>query len=151
RRYLPRISEDADLADDFVAIGTPVFFVNGRRVQPTNDLGKLRTAVGDEIANVEKLIASGTPPGQIYDSIILHGRGSAPLEIRHAKFSTFNGAGRGRGAVVLLEYCDYTQILCRLAQPTIDQLLAAHRDELAVAWVDLPDPTNDVARSAALT
>jgi protein-disulfide isomerase len=149
RRYLDQISQDADLADDFLAVGTPSFFVNGRRVQPTNDLDKLRAVVKEEIAHGQKLAASGTPAASVYDTITSAGRGRAPLEVRRIQFPTFSAPGRGKGSVVVAEVCNYTSFMCRLAQPMMDKLFAAHADQLSLVWVDLPDE-NDTSRDASL-
>jgi protein-disulfide isomerase len=150
RRYLEQISRDAELADDIVAVGTPSFFVNGRRVQPTNDLDKVRAVVKEEIDHAAKLVASGTPPASVYDAITSSGHGGMPLDVRMLRFRSFAAPGRGHGSVMLAEVCNYTHFMCRLAQPTLDKLFAAHPDQLALVWLDLPQKDDEVSRNASV-
>jgi Na+/H+ antiporter NhaA len=49
RRHAPRVDRDLASADDSGAVGTPTFFVNGRRYQGTSDLEPLRGAVEREL------------------------------------------------------------------------------------------------------
>ncbi len=152
RTHLADITRDADLADDFGVTGTPGFFVNGRRVMASPDLATLRRVVKEELDHAGQLRTDGIPKGAIYDRIVSAGRGGLPLEIRKLRGMRTHSPARGSShpSVVLIEVCGFTDLVCRLVDPTVDRLLAEHKDELGTVWLDFPDPQKDAAQAAAI-
>jgi serine/threonine protein kinase/predicted DsbA family dithiol-disulfide isomerase len=151
RRHAEAIERDADLADDFAAIGTPYFFVNGRRIAAAASLDLLRAAVRQELSKVAELERSGVPRAKIYDHLTANGRGGLPYETR--KLERYSTLLPGRGAsermdAAMIQFCDYTHFMCRLVDPLVDELLERFEGRLGVTWVDTP--RDDLARMAAL-
>jgi protein-disulfide isomerase len=150
RRHADLVAQDADLADDFEAVGTPYFFVNGRRVRATPNLDKLRSFVQDEILRVGKLVEAGEPRQGLYERLVSGGRGALPLQTK--TFRQVHSAVPGRGAelasVFLLEFCDFSSFLCRLVDPTVDQLLKKFPNELGAMWIDVPSGSLEAHRAA---
>jgi protein-disulfide isomerase len=150
RRHADLVAQDADLADDFEAVGTPYFFVNGRRVHATPGLDKLRAFVQNELARVEKLVESGEARQGLYDRLVGGGRGALPLQMK--AFAHVHSTVPGRGAdlprVFLVEFCDFSSFLCRLVDPTVDQLLRKFPDELGAMWIDVPNGSEEARRAA---
>jgi serine/threonine protein kinase/predicted DsbA family dithiol-disulfide isomerase len=150
RRHADLVAQDADLADDFEVVGTPYFFVNGRRVRATPKLDKLRSFVQDEILRVGKLVEAGEPRQGLYERLVSGGRGALPLQTK--TFRHVHSAVPGRGAelasVFLLEFCDFSNFLCRLVDPTVDQLLKKFPNELGAMWIDVPNGSQEAHRAA---
>jgi protein-disulfide isomerase/tRNA A-37 threonylcarbamoyl transferase component Bud32 len=152
REHLEVIERDADLADDFAALGTPYFFVNGRRIAATMSLDQLRTAIDQELEKTAALEKQGVPRAAIYDQITAAGRGALPFETRKLDwYSPLLPTRGGREGMVaaLVEFCDYTHFMCRLVEPTIDELLRDFDGKLVVSWTDVPRE-GELGRMAAL-
>jgi predicted DsbA family dithiol-disulfide isomerase len=62
-----QVDEDVATAEKAGVTGTPAFFVNGRSLRGARPYEDFETAVKDEIAEADKLIAAGTPLDQVYD------------------------------------------------------------------------------------
>ncbi len=152
RSYAELITADADVADDFGLHETPTFFVNGRRVAATPTLDKLRAAIDAELARLQPLLAQGTPPDKIYERVMQQARGGVPLEIKAFAVSTVASPSRGapKSAVTLIQFCEFENFLCKLVDPTVDELLQKFPDELGAIWVDVPNPASEPSRRASL-
>jgi len=152
RRHAKTIERDADLADDLVALGTPYFFVNGRRIPATLSLDRLKNAIEQELASTKTLLAKpGVTRANAYEHITSTGRGPLPLETRKLDwYSTrFPGTGSDGVRVMLIEFCDYTHFMCRLVEPTIQELLSQFKGDLGFVWADVP-ADGEVPRLAAV-
>jgi protein-disulfide isomerase len=150
RPYTEQIAVDAELADDLKTIGTPYFFVNGRRVVASASLDKVRAIVKEELAKTDKLIASGVPRGKIYDHLMEHAQGAQPLEIKVYDFASATIPTRGQGGVMLVEFCDYKNFLCKLVDPMVDELLKKFQQDIGVSWVEPDHYVSDESRKAAI-
>src|SRR6185503_20120989 len=95
RSYAAAIAADAEIADDFMVVGTPYFFVNGRRAQVTPTLDKVRSAVDEALKQAESDFAKGVPRDGYYERTIASGRGGLPLEIKKFPMLTVNAPTRG--------------------------------------------------------
>ncbi len=152
RSYAQSIAADADLADDVATFGTPYFFVNGRRVQATPTLDKLRAAVEEEIKKSEALVSKGVERKDIYAKILDSGRGGMPLEIRNFPMMAVTAPTRGasKSAVALVEFCDFENFLCKLVDGTVDDLSHTFPDQLGAIWIDVPNVSSADSRRASL-
>ena len=63
------IAADRDLAAELGVIGTPTFFVNGRRLLGAQPIEKFRAVVDEELARAAALVKAGTPPGRVYEKL----------------------------------------------------------------------------------
>jgi protein-disulfide isomerase len=155
RSHLAAINQDAYLADDFAVIGTPTFFVNGRRIQPTDSLDTLRAAVKQELDKTEALVKSGIAPEHLYDHLLAEARGPLPFETRRFQGSARTPSwGGSTPQVHMIEFCTYASsdakaFLCRLVDPTIQEILAEGKEKLRLTWVDVPEE-DELSRTASL-
>lgn len=65
-----QIAADQRLAREVSAEGTPVFFINGRRVQGAQPYEKLATIIEEEIRHADKLMARGVALSDVYTTIL---------------------------------------------------------------------------------
>ncbi|HVY29376.1 MAG TPA: thioredoxin domain-containing protein [Polyangiaceae bacterium] len=150
RPYTEQIATDADLADDLKTVGTPYFFVNGRRVVASGSLAKVRAIVKEELAKTEKLVESGVPRDKIYEHLMESARGAQPLELKVYDFASATIPTRGQGLVMMVEFCDYKNFLCKLVDPLVDELLKKFPQDMGVAWVEPDHYVSDESRKAAI-
>jgi protein-disulfide isomerase len=150
RRYSEQIAGDAELADDLKTVGTPYFFVNGRRIVASASLDKVRAMVKEELAKTEQLMESGVPRGQVYEHLMAGARGAQPLEIKTYDFVSATIPSRGQGGSMLVEFCDYKNFLCKLVDPLVDELLHKFPQDLGVSWVEPDHYVSEESRRAAM-
>ncbi|MBI4700336.1 MAG: thioredoxin domain-containing protein [Deltaproteobacteria bacterium] len=70
RKHAARIETDTKLAEAVGAMGTPTFFINGRRLvgaRPYEDFSRL---VDEEIEHARQLLGRGVPSTKLYDEIL---------------------------------------------------------------------------------
>ena len=60
-KHRAELEADRQLSDDLQAVGTPYFFINGRRLVGAHPLEKFKSIVDEELARAEALIKGGVP------------------------------------------------------------------------------------------
>ncbi len=75
--YKGRIDADLALARQIGVQGTPNFYLNGRNIQGAQPFEEFKKVIDEEIANADKILAKGTPIGQLY-ATFMQGAKSAP-------------------------------------------------------------------------
>jgi protein-disulfide isomerase len=67
RSHAPEIATDQSEAADVQAVGTPFFFVNGRRLAGAQPLEKFEAVIDEEMTRARAALAAGTPQASLYD------------------------------------------------------------------------------------
>jgi protein-disulfide isomerase len=152
RSYAAPIAADAEIADDFMAVGTPYFFVNGRRAMVSPTLDQLRLVVEEELKRADDALGKGAAAAGYYERTIGAGRGGLPLEIKNFPMTTISAPARGspKAAVTLLEFCEFKNYLCKLVDGTVDELSKTFPEQIAVIWVDIPNQSSEESQRASL-
>jgi protein-disulfide isomerase len=70
RVYKVRVEQDLAVAAQIGVRGTPTFYINGRLLSGAQPLEAFQEIIDDEIVIAEKLLASGTPPDKLYDTLV---------------------------------------------------------------------------------
>jgi protein-disulfide isomerase len=119
--------------------GTPLFFVNGRRVDMED---QLEAVVAEALVEARQLMASGVAPGRLYEVLQKSARaeGDPPARI------TLPPSGRrpSRGsksprAVEVHEFCDLSLARCSWIEPGLRKTLERYGDEVRLVWWDISD------------
>ncbi|MDC0743822.1 thioredoxin domain-containing protein [Polyangium mundeleinium] len=150
--HAARIERDLDLADDFKVMGTPHFFVNGRRLIGAQPREAFEALIDEEIKKAEKLIAAGTPAANIYDALQKDAKGPEPVERILAPAPTKDHPAKGApaGAAVTIQmFADFQCPFSKRAQPVIDELIAAFPGKVRVVWRHFPLSFHKHAQLAA--
>jgi protein-disulfide isomerase len=151
KTYAKVIDDDAGLADDVQASGTPHFFVNGRRIVGAQPYEKLKALVDAEMTKAESLVRSGVARTAIYDTIIKDGKVAPDPEKKAVAASAgpapFRGAANAK--VIIQEFSDFQCPFCSRAEPVIDEVLKAYPGKVKVVWRNLPLPMHADAQLAA--
>jgi protein-disulfide isomerase len=72
------LAADKKLADSLGVNGTPAFFVNGRYVSGARGYDLLESLVQEELAEAKQMVANGTAPSKVYETIIADGKTKLP-------------------------------------------------------------------------
>ncbi|WP_170229902.1 thioredoxin domain-containing protein [Polyangium fumosum] len=150
--HAARIERDMDLAEDFKVMGTPHFFINGRRLIGAQRREQFEAIIDEEITKAGKLLASGTPAANIYDALLKDAKSPAPVERILAPAPTKDQPGKGApaGAAVTVQmFADFQCPFSKRVQADIDQLLAAFPGKIRVVWRHLPLSFHKQAQLAA--
>jgi protein-disulfide isomerase len=145
RTHGAAIQDDADLAEDLEANGTPHFFVNGRRLVGAQPREKLEAIIDEELKHAQALVAGGTRAEAVYDAIVGGGK-TAPEPERKTIPAALAGAldrdpSRGGGAaarVTVHEWGDFQCPFCARVESTLDQLTREYGGRIRIVWHDQP-------------
>ncbi len=149
------IEEDIDLADDVEANGTPHFFINGRRLVGAQPKEKFEALIDEEIAKAKALVAAGTKPEAVYETVVRDGIGAEEPEKKAVPAAltgpTTRAPARGNPAarVTVHEWSDFQCPFCKRVEPTLDRLMLEYGTRVRLVWHDLPLPMHPDAPLAA--
>jgi protein-disulfide isomerase len=151
KAFQKAIDDDASLADDVKASGTPHFFINGHRLVGAQPYDKLKAVVDAELVKAEGLVRGGVAKSALYETIIKDGKSAPDPERKSVAAgsgsSPFRGAANAK--VVIQEFSDFQCPFCSRAEPTIDELLKAYPGKVKVVWRNMPLPFHPNAVPAA--
>ena len=153
KTFAKAVDADVILADDVNAVGTPHFFVNGKRLVGAQSFEKFKSVIDAELASATALVRSGVSPAAIYETIIKDGKTMAGAEPERKVVaagpatSPFRGAANAK--VVIQEFSDFQCPFCSRVEPTIDQLLKDYPGKVKVVWRNMPLPFHQDAPLAA--
>lgn len=151
KRYKKTIEDDADLANDVEARGTPAFFINGRKLSGAQGVEKFRAIIDAELAKAEAKVAAGTRPLLVYGEIIKNGRSGSPFEVKTAAAPTKANPVRGsaKAPVTIQMWSDFQCPFCSRVNATLVEVEKAYGWKVRVVWRNLPLPFHRDARLAA--
>ena len=135
------IEEDADLAEDFEANGTPHFFINGRRLAGAQPKEKFEEIIDEEVKRAQGVMAGGARPEALYDALLRDGQGPPEPE-KKALPANLPGHDPTRGnasaRVTVHEWSDFQCPFCKRAQPVLEQVVRDYGGRVKIVWHDLP-------------
>lgn len=164
------------LAAQIGVIGTPTFFVNGRRIVGAQPYDVFRQVVDERLAAARQLVASGVRPSRVYEQTIASGLPSVAADAddgsghacddegcHHGKddgsaigdaveaVPTTGAPARGpaSASISVVLFSDYECPYCARAEPIVRSLEQAHPGDVRVVFKNMPLPMHDHARLAA--
>lgn len=139
RKYQLAIDEDLDLVDDFSAVGTPHFFINGRRLVGAHDISGFTTIIDEEVVKANALLQRGVARAALYDELVKAGKPRPALERRSIVIAT-NAPSRGaaNAPVTIVEFGDLECQFCRQVEPTLADLLKSYAGKVRLQWRHYP-------------
>jgi protein-disulfide isomerase len=162
--YKGRVDADFAMGQQLGVTGTPAFFINGRSLVGAVGLSKFKEIVDEEIEAAEKLVAKGTPPSKVYDTLLASAVAPAaappaaqpprPPVVSKEVYKVAVGSAPTRGGkapkVTLVVFSEFQCPYCARAVPTMDRLIDTYKDDVQLAFKHLPLPFHNNAESAAL-
>jgi len=162
-----RIQADMALAKQVGANGTPNFFINGRNLVGAQPFEKFKEIIDDDLARADKLIAKGTPPGQVYAAFMKGAKASptaaapdkpqppqkgpgASTEVYKVAVSDAPTKGAKQPKVTIIAFSEFQCPFCSRVNPTLDQLVKDYGNDVAVSFRHNPLPFHNNAMIAAM-
>lgn len=156
-----RVDADIEQAKRLGARATPSMFLNGRLMSGARPLADLRTEVQAEIDAAQRLLDAGVPRPHLYAHFMHAAKAEAAVPERPQNGAIADDTRREvvttglprKGAkdpkVVIVECSDFDCPYCSRVQPTLDELLANHPDDVALFYRHLPLAFHQGAEPAA--
>src|SRR5262249_7636019 len=145
-RHRAAIDADVDLARVSGYVGTPTFFVNGRRATRStlDEAGDLLENTGsEELTDARRRMASGVPQAALYDDF-QRGADSTPVPVKRISLPDPGRrparGGAAQSAVLVHEFCELSLLMCAWIEPPLRKMLASYGDEVRLVWWDVSDP-----------
>jgi protein-disulfide isomerase len=163
-QYKGRIDADLALARQIGVQGTPNFFIDGRPIQGAQPYDEFKKVIDDEIARADKIIARGTPVGQVYATFMAGAKTSpsaAPGANPNAKgpgasteiYKVAVGDAPTRGGkqpkVTIVEFSEFQCPFCGRVAPTLEKVLKDYGDDVELAFRHNPLPFHNNAMMAS--
>jgi protein-disulfide isomerase len=157
-----KIQDDLKVAQQIGVQGTPNFYIDGINVQGAQPFDEFKKVIDDEIKRANKILASGTPIGQLYATFMASAK-SAP-----APSAAQAGKGPGAGTevykvpvadaptkggkqpkVTIIEFSDFQCPFCSRVTGTLTQLEKDYGDDISISFRHNPLPFHNNAMPAA--
>lgn len=163
-KFGPIIERDTRQALQLGATGTPAFFINGRKLTGAQPAETFKRVIDEEIAKAQKLVASGTPPEQVYAKTIAAGvvapppaaptpsQAQAPQAAAVRKIDVPADApsrGGKQAKVTIVLWSDFQCPFCSRVVPTLKQIEDSYGDKVRVVFRQQPLPFHNNAKLAA--
>ena len=134
-KYKATLEADQVTADDYLASGTPHFFIDGRRLVGAQPFDKFKTIIDEEIAKAKAAIAAGTKPENVYDELTKNGKTPPPPE---QKTVTFPNAAPTKGPasaqVTIVELSDFQDPYSKREVDVLDEVMKAYPTKVKIVW-----------------
>jgi protein-disulfide isomerase len=162
-----RVDADLALGRQIGVQGTPNFYIDGRNIVGAQPFEEFKKVIDDELARADKLIAKGTPPGQVYAAFMKGAKAPGAAAANNAPANAPKGPGAStevykvavgdaptKGAkqpkVTIIEFSDFQCPFCSRVVPTMTSLLKDYGNDVSVTFRHNPLPFHNNAMPAAL-
>ena len=152
RKYRGRVEADQALAARVKAVGTPILFVNGRKVAGARPLAELRKLVDEELLKARKLVAAGTPRAALYQKIVGAGKRLDPLGGKPRPFDVgaAPAAGPADAPIQLVVFADFQCPYSSRLAPILDRVSSTFDGKVRLAFKHFPQDYHPDAKHAAI-
>lgn len=140
------LQSDQDLAMDLNAMGTPHFFINGRRMAGAQPISVFERVIEQELQKVAALGSAPEPYSALQQSAL------APLSVTRREVPPAIDSptlGDVKAKVVIQMFADFECGYCIRVIPTLAALRARYPGQIRLVWRQLPLPFHQHARQAA--
>jgi protein-disulfide isomerase len=140
RSHEREIEEDLDLAEDLEVESTPSLFINGRRFPSGLVQPNLERMIDEEIQRAQDLIAKGTAPEALYQTIVGGSRGPWRPSTRPLLSIPGNDPALGpvKADVTVHVWGDYQCASCNAVERAMAVLRKEHPARVRFVWHDVP-------------
>jgi protein-disulfide isomerase len=152
KRHAAAITQDAELAEDLSASGTPSFFINGRLLVGAQPVDSFKKVIDAEIARAADLVKQGTPATKVYEKLQSTAQpGGVELvkKVVSAPPASSPSRGPSRAKVVIQMFSDFQCPFCSRVTSTLEELLKAYPTEVRLVWRNKPLPFHQNAERAS--
>ncbi len=164
KKGAPKVAADQAIARKVGATGTPAFRINGVTLSGAQPVDKFTAVIDQQLAEAQKLIASGTKPSEVYVKLTNKNAKAAPTapdakknepkkedttvwKVPVSKDDPIKG--KKDALVTIIEFSDYQCPFCKKVNPTMKQIMDTYKDDVRIVWKDNALPFHPRAKPAA--
>jgi protein-disulfide isomerase len=158
-----KVNADMAVGRQIGVQGTPNFYIDGRNLQGAQPYEEFKKVIDEEIKNADKLIAKGTPAGQVY-AAFMKGATTSPAaapgqpqkgpgagaEVYKVTVGDSPTKGGKEPKVTIIEFSDFQCPYCGRVGPTLSQVLKDYGKDVSLTFRHNPLPFHNNAMPAAL-
>jgi protein-disulfide isomerase len=162
-----RVNQDLAAARQIGVQGTPNFYINGRNLQGAQPFEEFKKVIDEEIGRADKILARGTPIGQLYATFMAGAKtgpsappapapGQAPkgpgagAEVYKVTVGDAPTKGGKQPKVTIVEFSDFQCPYCSRVNGTLEQLVKDYGNDVSLSFRHNPLPFHNNAMPAAL-
>jgi len=167
KKYASKVDEDMAVAKKIGATGTPAFRINGVTVSGAQPFDKFKEVIDAQLAEAQKLVASGTKPSDVYVTLTNKNQQAAPdkgdkpdakKEAPEEDTSVWKVPvmsddpikGPKDALVTVIIFSDYQCPFCKRVEDTLTQVQEAYPNDVRFVWKDNALPFHPRAKPAAV-
>ncbi len=146
------------------ANGTPAFRINGVTVSGAQPFDKFKEVIDAQLAEAQKLVASGVKPLDVYPQLTNKNQTAQPDTPKPQKAEEEEDTsvwkvpvaaddpvtGARDALVTIIEYSDFQCPFCKRVEDTMKQVMKAYPNDVRIVWKDNPLPFHPRAKPAAI-
>ena len=165
-KYTASIKEDQGVAERLGARGTPSFFINGKSLRGAQPKEAFKAVIDKEIENANAVLKRGVKPHDLYAELTKDGKDKAdappaappagprpgepdPNTVYKAAIGDAPLKGAKNAKVTIVEFSDFQCPFCSRVEPTITKIVEEYKNDVRVAFKQLPLPFHNNAHLAA--
>jgi len=134
------LEEDVAVGDALEASGTPILFINGRKLIGAQAPAKIRSVIDEELAKAAARVSSGTAAAEVYGKILEEGRELPPLETKTIGEAPSDTPFKGNAdaKVQMHIWSDFECAYCKRVEGTLTQVEKDFGGDVKFFWRDKP-------------
>jgi protein-disulfide isomerase len=162
KQYAAKVDQDMALARKIGASGTPAFRINGVELSGAQPFPKFKEVIDAQLAEAQKLVASGVKPADVYPKLVAQNAKTAPDQGKPQEEPPVDTTvwkvpvtaddpikGAKDALVTVVVFSEFQCPFCKRVEPTIKQIMDTYKGDVRVVWRDNPLPFHPRAVPAA--
>jgi len=167
KKFSAKIDEDMALSNKIGANGTPAFRINGVTVSGAQPFDKFKEVIDAQLAEAQKLTASGTKASDVYVSLTNKNQAAGPDKPAAPAAAKPDAEEEDKAVwkvnvldddpvrgpkdalVTLVVFSDFQCPFCKRVEDTLKQLSDTYGNDVRMVWKDNPLPFHPRAKPAA--
>ena len=152
KKYAAKVDADIAMGRKIGANGTPAFRINGVTLSGAQPVEKFKEAIDAQLAEANKLLASGTKRAEIYPALVSKNAKAAPEAAEDEQkeppqdmtvwavpvFEDDPVKGPKDALVTIVEFSEFQCPFCKRVGPTMAQINQTYGNDVRVVWKDNP-------------
>jgi protein-disulfide isomerase len=166
KKYAAKVDEDLAMSKSVGASGTPAFRINGVTVSGAQPFEKFAEVIDAQLAEAQKLVASGVKKSDVYTQLTNKNQAAAPAGKEQADkkeppeddksvwkvpvLSDDPIRGPKDALVTMIVFSEFQCPFCKRVEDTLKQVTEAYPNDVRLVWKDNPLPFHPRAKPAGV-